>query len=265
MESGIKSKPRRNVIFIVLISLVLAFVIYYSVMCLLSPGRKLEDLRNAYSTKSSEKNDADKQISRNPDYLKLLKEKAFLQSRIAMAGTDSSYLALNMTDSTANIEICGVVVHKSKMVDLKISKILTETNENAILSLLSAPFTISGSYATIMKEPVIFQMAPKDTSEYKPDVMPDTTLAEPVNYILETKQGIRIYVYQQEQMKPKDRMNQFKFDLNDRLRDTWISLKRVVEFKVPEYHLFIKIKLPRADAKIIYRALPKNGQIALFN
>jgi hypothetical protein len=115
-----------------------------------------------------------------------------------------------------------------------------------------------------MKEPIIFQMAPRDTSEYKPDIMPDTTIAEPVNYILETNQGIRIYLYQEESMKISDRMNQFKFDLNDRIRDTWNALKCIAVLKVPEYHLYIKIKLPRADAKIIYRALPKNGQIALF-
>jgi hypothetical protein len=48
------------------------------------------------------------------------------------------------------------------------------------------------------------------------------------------------------------------------MQDTWNSLKSVALFNVPEYHPFIKMRLPRADAKIIYRALPKNGQIAVF-
>ena len=43
-----------------------------------------------------------------------------------------------------------------------------------------------------------------------------------------------------------------------------VALKRVAVFKVPEYHPFIKIRLPRSDAKIIYRAIPKNGQISVF-
>lgn len=264
MESDIKKEPRRKIVPIVLVCILLLFLIYYSVMSMLSPSRKLAELRSAYSEKSPEKNNADKLILKDPDYLMLLKEKAYLQSRIAMAGTDSSYLALNIADSSANIEICGVVVHKAKMSSVKVSKILTRTDENAILSLFASPFTIASSFATIMKEPIIFQMAPRDTSEYKPDIMPDTTIAEPVNYILETNQGIRIYLYQEESMKISDRMNQFKFDLNDRIRDTWNALKCIAVLKVPEYHLYIKIKLPRADAKIIYRALPKNGQIALF-
>ena len=32
-----------------------------------------------------------------------------------MAETDSIYLTLNMKDSTADLEISGVVVHKAKM------------------------------------------------------------------------------------------------------------------------------------------------------
>ena len=77
--------------------------------------------------------------------------------------------------------------------------------------------------------------------------------------------GIRIYVYQEEHAKLGDRMNQFEFDLKDRIKDTWSALKRMAVFKVPEYHPYIRIKLPRADAKIIYRAIPKNGQIAVFS
>jgi hypothetical protein len=265
MESEINKRPRGRVFLIIILSLILLFVIYYSVMCMMSPGRKLEVLRAEYAAKSSEKNTLDKQILKDSNYLKLMKEKAFLQSRIAMAESDSGYLTINMADSSANLEICGVVVHKAKMSSLKISKILSETNENAVLSLLSKPFTISGSTATIMKEPVIVQMAPKDTSEYKPDAMPDTTITQATNYILDTNQGVRIYVYQEETDKINERIAQIKFDLDDKLNDTWNSLKSVAAFKVPEYKLFIKIRLPRADAKIFYRAIPKNGQIALFN
>jgi hypothetical protein len=110
----------------------------------------------------------------------------------------------------------------------------------------------------------MIKMAPKDTSEYKPDIMPDTSLTEPVNYILQLTHGIRVYVYQEENSKFNDRMSRCSFDIKDRLRDTWSSLKSVAVLKVPEYHPFIKIRLPRIDAKIIFRAIPKNGQIAVY-
>jgi hypothetical protein len=104
---------------------------------------------------------------------------------------------------------------------------------------------------TIKKEPVLIKWT-QDTSEYKPDIMPDTSIAEPVDYILEMTNGTRIFVYQEEELQPVDRLTLFKFDLNDRLRQTLVSLKSVAVFKVPDYHPFIKIRLPRSDAKIIY-------------
>jgi hypothetical protein len=224
--------------------------------------RKLEDIKKEYGAKASEKNQVEEKILMDSDYLNLLKEKAFLQSKVVMAESDSIYLTLNLEDSTANIEICGVIVHTAKMKSVKISKILLNGNET--LSMMSTPFIISNAIATIKKVPIMIKMAPKDTSEYKPDIMPDTSIAEPVNYILEMKDGIRIYVYQEESIKFADRLNQFEFDLNDRIKDTWSALKSISVFKVPEYHPFIKIKLLRMDAKIIYRSIPKNSQIAIF-
>jgi hypothetical protein len=262
---GGKKRHFGKIILIMLISILSVFIIYYSIMSMLSPVRKMEEIKKEFGVKVNDKNGIDRQVVNDSSYLKLLKAKAFLQSRILLAESDSIYLTLNLEDSTANIEISGVVVHKSKMRSFKSSKILMTGNKNAILTMLSTPFTILHSIATIKKEPVMIKMAPKDTSEYKPDVMPDTSITEPVNYILEMNRGIRIYVYQEENVKFSDRIDQIRFDLYDRLRDTWSALKRVAVFKVPEYHPFIKIKLPRTDAKIIYRAIPKNGQIAVFS
>jgi hypothetical protein len=265
METEISNKkPRGKVTFIVLISIISVLIIYYSIMSMIGPERKMEEIKNEFKAKAGDKNEVDQRILTDSTYLKLLKEKAFLQSRILMAETDSIYLTLNLADSTANIEICGVTVHKSKMKSVKTSKILSQGNENTILSMLATPFSISQAFATIKKEPVMIKMAPKDTSEYKPDIMPDTSITEPVNYILEMKGGIRIYVYQDENVKLNDRISHLKFDINDRIRDTWSALKSVAVFKVPVYHPFIKIRLPRTDAKIIYRAIPKNGQVAVF-
>ena len=168
---------------------------------------------------------SDKRILTDSAYLKLLKDKVFLQSRIVMAETDSIYLSCNLTDSSANLEISGVVVHKAKMSKVSTSKILLGADENTTLSILATPLMISNSIATIKKEPVMIKVAPKDTSEYKPDITPDTSITEPVNYILETNEGIRIYVYQEENVKFNDRISRFRFDINDRLRDTWDALE----------------------------------------
>jgi hypothetical protein len=260
----IKMQSRKRTGLIILIILIVAFLIYYSVMSYLSPGRTLDKINNEYVLKQDEKTRIDEKIFSDSTYLAKFKEKTFLQSKIALAESDSIYLTLNLADSTANLEIYGVVVHSAKIKDLKMSNILRKENDYVISSLFSSPFTISSSIATIKKDPVMIKMAPKDTSEYRPDIMPDTTITEPVNYRLEMTDGTRIYFYQEESEKTADRMNLFRFDLSDKLHESWSSLKSVAVFKIPEYHLFIKIKIPRTDAKIIYRALPKNGQIGIY-
>src|ERR1035437_6115356 len=168
METEVK-KSGLKITFIVLIGIVLTFVIYYSIMAMLSPVRKLDEIKNEFVGKASEKNESEQQILKDSTYLKLLKEKAFLQSRLVMAETDSIYLSINLADSSINIEISGVVVHKARINSINISKILSGS-DYSILSMLSTPFTISRSIATIKKEPVMLKMAPKDTSEYKPDI-----------------------------------------------------------------------------------------------
>lgn len=260
----INDRTGRKKNFIILTFILSAFIIYFSIMSMIGPGRKLAQIKSEYGIKPIGNNLPDERIFSDSTYLKLLKEKSFLQSRLAMAGTDSIYLTINLTDSVVNIEISGVVVHKAKISRNSASKMLIKGNENLILSMLSSPFKISNDYSTIKKEPVMIKMAPKDTSEYKPDIMPDTSVTIPVNFILEMTNGTRIYVYQEENEKFFSRIKLSFFDIKERLRDTWGSLRSLALFKVPEYHPFIKIWLSRSDAKIIYRAIPKHGQVGIY-
>ena len=250
--------------FVILMSILSLFIIYYTIMSMMGPGRKLSQIADEYGINQTENSQYDERIFTDSAYLKLLQERSYLQSRLAMAGTDSIYLTINLADSIVNIEISGVDVHEAKISRKGTSKMLIKGNENLILSMLATPLTISKEYATIKKEPVMIKMAPKDTSEYKPDIMPDTSLTVPVNFILEMTNGIRIYVYQEEHEKFFSRLKLSFFGMQDNIRNTWSSLKSVVLFKVPEYHPFIKIWLPRSDAKIIYRAIPRQGQIGIY-
>ena len=257
-------QPVRKITLLILVIICLSFLAYYSVMLMLGPSRTLAEMKKEFSSGQPGKKNEDTDLFTDSAYLRLIKERAFLQSRIIMAESDSIYLTINLADSSMNLEISGVVVHKARISSFEASRILTNGNENIIYSMLSTPLTISSDLATIKKEPVMMKMAPKDTSEYKPDIMPDTSITEPVNYILEMTNGTRIFVYQEENEKRADKISLLKFDLHDRLHQTWKAVKRVAVLKVPEYHPFIKIRLPRSDAKIIYRAIPKNGQISLF-
>jgi hypothetical protein len=263
---NIEKKPlaRKKVSLIIIGAFLLVFLGYYSIMSVLGPGKKLNEIKTRFESQRGLENITDERFYTDSSYLNLLKEKVFLQSRISMAETDSIYMTLNLADSSANLEISGVTVHSARINDLKISRILRSGNDYVIPVMLASPMTIARDFATIKKEPLMIKMAPKDTSEYKPDIIPDTSDFEPVNYILEMDNGIRIFVYQNTDTITTDKNNLFFFDLNDRLKNTWSSMKRIARLKVPEYHPYIKIRLPKADAKILYRAVPRHGQIAVY-
>jgi len=251
----------RNIAVISVFAFILIFIIYYSVMMMLSPGKKYAVLRNEFGIDTTEKSRKDNPVFSDSTYLNLLKEKAFLQSRLIMAETDSIYLTLNLSDSTVNLEISGVTVHTVKMSRIKISRMLENGDEFLISSMLSSPLTIENDISSIEKEPLMVSLAPRDTSEFQPDIIPDTTDIEPVSYIFEMTHGIRIYFYQEEE---ENAFHTFKFDLRDRLRNAFNTIRSAITLKIPEYNPYIKIFLPRADARIIYRAIPKNGQAAVY-
>jgi hypothetical protein len=262
METENNGYSGRKITLIVAASLLTAFLLYYAVMLMLAPGRKLAVLKSEYSP--AVKEGVNSQVFTDSAYLGLLKEKAFLQSKVAMAQTDSIYMTINLNDSTSSIEISGVTVHSVKISNYDLSSILRKCDESILYNMLSTPFTVQNSFATIKKEPVMIKVAPKDTSEYKPDIMPDTSIVEPVNYILQMTNGTKIFVYQEETGTAAERKARFRFDMAQRVDDAIRSLKSVMVFKVPEYLPYIKIWIPREDAKILYRALPVNGQVAIY-
>lgn len=244
--------------------IIILFITSYAWVSVKSPAKKLNELEETFRIVPDDKSKTDTRIYSDSTYLSLIHERSFLQSRIAMAESDSVYLTINLADSTANLEISGVVVHETPLMNIEISKILRKGDEYTITSLFSKPFNIISYYSTIEKEPLMIQIAPKDTSEYKPDIIPDTADVEPVNYVFELDYGIRLFVFQEEEINPGDRRSSDKINMHYRYKDTGEALKNYFSFNVPEYHPFIKVILPRADAKIIFRALPDRGQIAIY-
>jgi hypothetical protein len=233
-------------------------------LTILAPAKKYKSFREEYGLTQNDNNQADERILADSSYLSLLKEKAFLQSRVTLAESDSIYLTINLPDSTVNLEINGVTVHKAPIKKMNTSKMF-KADDYTIFSMLAVPFTISRNYSSIKKEPLMIKMAPKDTSEYEPDIIPDTADYEPVNFLMEMDNGAGLYVYQEELLRPGDGLHIFFFDLWHRCRYALKDFIRIITFRMPEYQPKIKLRIPRSDAKIIYRALPERGQIAVYS
>lgn len=241
------------------------FLVYYTLMAVYAPLKKMELLKHEYGYKQDGNNPLDERIFTDSAYLDLLHEKSFLQSRAAMAATDSVYLSVNLSDSTIDLEISGVTVYRTKISRINVSNLLSGGNNYIVLSMLSDPLIIKKNFSSIRKEPLMIKMAPRDTSEYVPDITPDTADYEPVNFILEMDNGIRLHVYQEDKLKPGDGLYRSLFDIYHRFRYTAKTFLRVITFRLPDYQPYIKLRIPRSDAKIIYRALPERGQIAVYS
>jgi hypothetical protein len=264
MEEEIKTSTAGKKAMITALIVLLTFIIYYAVISMLAPGKKMRELAGEYALKKSDKTKVDEKISSDSTYIAMMKEKSFLRSRILMAETDSIYLTINLPDSVVHLEISGVAVHTSKTRRQRVSALLSGGNELIIPLIFSRPMTIVNDFSSIEKEPLMIKMAPKDTSEFKPDIIPDTADSEPVNFVLEMDNGITLFIYQDERINMGDNLQQFIFDSRYRFRLLISSLKSALRLEVPDYRPFIKIRLARAEAKRIYRALPLRGQVSVF-
>jgi hypothetical protein len=261
-ETTLESGRKRWWIYIIA-SLFTLFTVYYLVMSVISSSHKISAINTEFGYKPVENATIDTRIFSDSTFISLNREKAFYQSRTIMAENDSISLSLNLHDSSAILEINGVTVHTAKLLKMKVSRVFYRAEEYAISSMLSVPFTVRENYGTIKKEPLMLKVAPKDTSEYKPDILPDTTNTAAVNYMLELDHGIRLYVYQDTGEDAGGVLNRFIFDTGDRFKNIWNIIKDIAVFRVPEYHPSIRLRMKKVDARIIYRALPAHGQISL--
>lgn len=193
----------------------------------------------------------------------LLTEKAYYTALLETAKSDSLNLCLNVPDSTVALLIKGVVVHTAKLENMRISPLFRAVNPAILRNALMQPFKVSKQASTIPKMPLMVKIAPRDTSEYTPDVVPDTTDLDPVNYILELKPNVLLYFYEANPTQSSDGLSQFKFDLKERTWSLIQDIKRIANLQVPEYKPYIRIRLNKKDAKIIYRALPNQALVVI--
>jgi hypothetical protein len=242
---------------------ILVIIIFYLVKSVGAVNNTVRAFDEAYFTSLERKeSDTINQCS-IPGYIDLLRKKSFLSAQVKMADSDSIGLVVNMRDSLIQLMIKGIAIRSVKIARCEISPFFQRANQEAVYSLLSAPLVITDMQATFRKDPVNVKIAPRDTSEAVVDVKPDTTDFEAVFFTLDTDKNIRFFFEQQEDTIPADRRARFFFDLEDRYRNARAAIRPVSHLDTPPYTPYIKIWIPKAEAKIVYRAIPREGLISL--
>lgn len=254
---------KRFKIFLLITTLLLIVIIaYISILEILSINTAIDEF-NAKFSSETEKTEYNFISTSDSSIITKQVNYAFINSQLEASKSDSISLTINFPDSTANLMIKGVTVHSAKIENYKLSGFINAVDEIALYKMLSRPLLVTEHVSTIPKVPLMVKIAPKDTSEYTPDVVPDTTDIDAVNYIFETSAGIQLYFYESNPRESSDGMKQFKFDFKDRVQSGYGLFKSAFTFKKPKYQPEIRIKLNKRDAKMIYRALPENANIVL--
>lgn len=249
----------------IITSTVLAvLIIFYLSRSVSAVNHTVRTFDDAYFASIEQKEGDTINLCSIPGYIEMLREKAFLSSQVKMADQDSIGLLINIRDSVLQLLIKGVPVRSFLIDDYDVSPFFHRANQEAIYSMLSSPLTITRMQATFLKDPVQVKIAPRDTSEAKIDVRPDTTDFEAVFFTLDTDRDIRFYFEQHEDTVGADRRARFFFDLKDRSRNSGVTMREVISLRTPPYVPYIKIWISKAEAKIIYRAIPREGQIVLM-
>ena len=249
--------------YIITAAVVTVFIIFYLARSVSAVNHSVRAFDDAYFATLEQKEGDTINLCAIPGYIEMIREKAFLSSQVRMADHDSIGLLINIRDSVLQLLIKGVPVRSVRIDEYDVSPFFQRANQEAVYSMLSSPMAITRMQATFMKDPVQIKIAPRDTSEAKIDAKPDTTDFEAVFFTLDTDRNIRFYFEQQEDTVGADRRAKFFFDLRDRSRNAKATMREVVRFRTPPYVPYIKIWIPKAEAKIIYRAIPREGQIVL--
>ena len=248
-------------ILVIALVIVLILSVWYTAGMVKSVNRYVGAFNETYSVKEDS---VGKQVNmyRVPGYHELLKQRGLLSSQVRLAQNDSIGLFLNLSDSVAQLMIKGLAVRDIPLQKIGFPSVFKRTTQEALYEWLSEPVRVNTLKSTIDKEPLNVVQAPKDTNDFIPTATPDTSIHEPVFFVLDSDRDLRLYFYQTER-DGADRKAALSFEWADRWEEMKKNLSAIVKFEVPEYIPTLRIGITREDAEVLYRALPENGRIVI--
>lgn len=262
---GYKLKSRLRLLRLIVYYSAAGITIYYFILSSLAPVRYVRTINRIHSYDTLSAAIPDMRLLTDSLYLNLSAQRSFAVARAKMATSDSAGLAVNLTDSTLTLEIKGVTVRTIPVISFRTAYSLEGIDHYAMTSLGSSPFIINYSESTIPKEPIMVTIAPRDTAEAsrRLSVIPDTSVVAPVCFQLRLDSGIRLVIMQDCAGNSGDCRKVRRFLFRLAVRDAWGGIKNSALIRMPEYEPEIRIVVSKADARIIYRALPYNGMVAI--
>jgi len=180
----------RTIFMIVIPALIIVVLLVYTVFFSLAVRNKVNEWQSAYS-------DGKDVPAWSTEEWQLVRDKAFLTARIALAANDSIGMTINLQDSLVQLETKGVILKQIHFEDAEVSRFFKTLDPSSFVASFSKPFKITGIGGSIVKEPITFKKAPRDSIEAALNVETvDTSNVEFVEWHLELNDAFVISLVQ---------------------------------------------------------------------
>lgn len=216
------------------------------------------------------KSNVSQKESVDPGLVDLMKEKAWMDSRLKMANDDSIGLAIDLEEKVIQLELKGVVVMKSKIRDFSISGFFSKMDANVYFEMFGTPLNVKHIESSIKKNEFKVKIAPKDTIEFmaqeaaaaKADSIQNK---KSVFWTVEFDKDIELNIQGIDSVTNSSA--KFKlgegFEFERDMKNIANSFKQIISFKAPSYTPEILIGIPENEARTILNALPKRSMVTI--
>jgi hypothetical protein len=205
----------------------------------------------------------------SPELIDVMKDKAWLESRLKMAADDSIGLTIDLKEKVIQLELKGIVVMKSKIHDYTASGFFKKMNANVYFSMFGTPLKVTRIESSIEKNPFKVKIAPKDTIEAQAiaaaAAKKDSLTKENVFWTVKLDRDFELNIQGIDSVsnsKAKIVKGQ-DFEFKRDMKNIMNSLNHIIKFQKPDYTPEIHIRIPEKDAKTILNALPKRSLITI--
>ncbi|KPL16392.1 MAG: hypothetical protein AMS23_01060 [Bacteroides sp. SM1_62] len=247
---------------IIIISLFLAG---YLIACLMAPGHTIRQLNRTYGLHNELPRDGHAVAREYLEIASLARQKAYLESRLAMADSDSIGMVLNLRDSLVELEINGIRIHSATISGYKVDRFFFSLKDETYAGLFSQPLRVEHDRGTIVKEPVFAHKAPRDTIEAANFIfIPDTLHRVPVHITLNLTHGIRLSLYEDVKSSFRKKIRKITHYLGNMARQSGQNIFAMMHSRVPAYEPGISITLAGKNITSIYRALPDRARVTIL-
>ncbi len=200
----------------------------------------------------------------SPGEQELMHQKTFLEARIALAGNDSIGITIDLRDSLVRLETRGVILREIQFSEAEISRFFRSLGPAPYAAIFSKPFRINEIEGTIVKEPIKVKKAPRDTTEAALQISTvDTSRVEFIEWHLQLDSSFVVSFIQNDGKAGPFNWPTMKYRFRRHYQTLLETYRALSRFRLPAYLPEITVFIPGNEAKSFYRALPRNGMVAI--